>query len=73
MKRTWLITAGLIGLATLIAELIYRPAHPYSMWHEWPIFDLIFGAVGCFLIVLGAKWLGHHWLQRDETYYGDES
>lgn len=56
-----------------MAEIVYRPAHPYSMWHEWPIFDLIFGALGCFIIVLGAKWLGHHWLQRDETYYGDES
>jgi hypothetical protein len=73
MQRAWLVMAGLIGLATFILEMVYRPAHPYSMWHTWPIFDLIFGALGSVALVFGAKWLGHHWLQRKANYYGDDS
>jgi hypothetical protein len=42
------------------------------MWHAMPLFDLIFGFIGCAVIIGVSKWLGHTWLQRDETYYGDE-
>ena len=73
MQRAWLVVAGLIALATFIVEMMRRPAHPYSMWHTWPLFDLIFGALGCAAIALGAKWLGRHWLQRKANYYGDDS
>jgi len=73
MQRAWLVVAGLIGLATFVVEMVYRPAHAYSIWYTWPMFDLIFGAVGCAAIALGAKWLGYHWLQRPDNYYGDNS
>jgi hypothetical protein len=42
------------------------------MWHAMPLFDLIFGFIGCAVIIWVSKWLGHTWLQRKETYYGDE-
>lgn len=73
MKRAWLGVAALIGLITLVLEIIYRhAAHPHYMWHATPLFDLIFGFIGCAIIVLASKWIGHAWLQRDETYYGDD-
>jgi hypothetical protein len=73
MQRVWLVAAGFIGLATFILEMRYRPAHPYSMWHPWPLVDLLFGVLGSAVLIFGAKWLGHHWLQRKANYYGDDS
>ena len=35
------------------------------------MFDFVYGTAGCLALVLGAKWLGHAWLQR-ERLYGDE-
>jgi len=59
-----------IGLSILIG-LFFRPEHPHFWWEKLPIFDAAFGFVGCILIVLGSKALGHHWIQKDEDYYHD--
>lgn len=73
MHRIAFIAASAIGLITLGLEILYRhAAHPYYMWHAIPIFDLIFGALGCGALALTAKWLGHIILQRNNTYYEDD-
>jgi hypothetical protein len=59
-----------IGLSILIG-LFFRPGHPHFFWEKIPIFDAIFGFLGCIVIVLGSKALGRHWLQKDEDYYHD--
>jgi hypothetical protein len=73
MKRFWLSVAGVLTALTVALEVVYRDAsHAYFWWQAVPMFDLIYGLVGCVVIVLVSKWLGHAWLQRAETYYGDE-
>jgi len=73
MKRFWLSVAGVGTVLTVILEVIYRDAsHAHFWWQVVPMFDLLYGFVGCVVIVLVSKWLGHAWLQRPETYYGDE-
>jgi hypothetical protein len=59
-----------VGVSMLIG-LFFRPEHPHFWWEKIPIFDAVFGFLGCILIVLGSKALGHHWLQKDEDYYRD--
>ena len=59
-----------IGLSMLIG-LFFRPEHPHFWWEKIPIFDAIFGFLGCIVIVLGSKALGHHGIQKDEDYYHD--
>jgi hypothetical protein len=59
-----------IGLCILMG-LFFRPEHPHFWWEKIPIFDAIFGFLGCIVIVLGSKALGHHWIQKDEDYYND--
>ena len=59
-----------IGLSILIG-LFFRPEHPHFWWERIPAFDAIFGFLGCILIVVGSKALGHHWLQKDKDYYSD--
>ena len=73
-KRSWLMAAGVIAGLSLLFELIfYRHGHPYFWWHAVPLFDLVLGFVGCVLLVVVAKGIGHACLQRDEPYYGDET
>ena len=69
MKRVTIATAIFVVL-TASLELVFRHlAHPTYFWHELPAFDFGYGVLGCGLIVLGSKWLGHKFLQRDEDYY----
>ena len=71
MKR--ILKYGLIfsiGLSMLLG-LFFRTEHPHFWWEKIPVFDAVFGFLGCILIVLGSKALGHHWLQKDEDYYRD--
>ena len=67
LKYVFLICAGL----SILLGLFFRPEHPHFWWEKIPAFDAIFGFLGCILIVVGSKALGHHWLQKDENYYSD--
>lgn len=76
MKRPWLFAVGaLVGFTVfldLIDLFVWHSGHPHSWWHRMPTFDGLFGFLGCALIVIVSKWLGYTWLQRSETYYGNE-
>ena len=56
------------GLSMLIGLFISRE-HVHFWWEKIPIFDALFGFIGCIVIVLGSKALGHHGIQKDEDYY----
>jgi len=44
-------------------------AHTAFLWQTIPGFSAIYGFVGCVLIIVVSKSLGHLWLQREEDYY----
>jgi hypothetical protein len=67
LKYILLITVGV----SMLLGVFFRPEHPHFWWEKIPAFDAIFGFLGCILIVLGSKALGHHWLQKGEGYYSD--
>ena len=56
-----------IGISILIGLFIPHKAHFW--WEKIPAFDAIFGFLGCIVIVLGSKALGHKGIQKDEDYY----
>ena len=60
----------LAAIVTVVAGLDVL-AHPHgeTWWHHLPGFDLIFGLVGCAIIVTVSKTLGKAWLQRRERFY----
>lgn len=63
-------TALYLGIAvTCIAGFAFPNAHPHFWWQKIPVFDAVFGFIGCVLIIFFAKWIGHQWLTRDEDYY----
>ncbi len=48
---------------------VFMPSHAAFLWQAIPGFSAIYGFVGCILIIVVSKTLGHHWLQREEDYY----
>lgn len=71
MKRT-LFVISIALMAVISVDLLWRESHGHFIWYSIPGFFALFGLAGCVAIVLIAKWLGHHWLQKSEDYYEDE-
>ena len=69
MKRVWTLTAILVAVSALLDLATRHYAHPEFWWHSVPAFDIVYGFLGCGLIVYFSKWLGHKFLMRDEDYY----
>ena len=67
LKYIFLVSIGLI----ILIGLFVLPGHGHFSWEEIPTFDALFGFIGCIIVGLGSKALGHYWLQRDEGYYND--
>ncbi len=55
-------------LAGILVKLFLHP-HVHFWWEEIPAFGAIYGFVGCVIIIVVSKALGHHWLQKEEDYY----
>lgn len=66
MKTTHWILLGFLTVISFIAELTQDPHH---WWEQIPGFYIIFGFVGCVVIILVSKALGKLFLQKEEDYY----
>lgn len=68
-RRGWTFSliAGAITLA--LPYLVPHVAVHHGWWDSIPGWWAIFGFVGCAVIVIFSKWLGHVLLQKDEDFY----
>ena len=57
------------GVLAGFLALFFLHLHPHFWWEEIPVFSAIYGFVGCVIIIVVSKALGHHWLQKEEDYY----
>jgi hypothetical protein len=48
---------------------LYLHPHLFFSWQSLPIFAALYGFIGCVIIILGSKALGHFWLMKKEDYY----
>lgn len=73
MKLLFWILYGCLILSLVAGVLIHLYLHPhrYFFWEELPVFNALYGFIGCIVIIIGSKALGHYWLQRKEDYYGN--
>lgn len=70
MEHDTLKNAFIISLVLCImVGFFIQPDHTIFWWEEIPVFYAIYGFIGCVLIVIVSKELGHHLLQREEDYY----
>ena len=60
--------ASFIIILSIIVEILFVEVHG-PWWHELIGFDVIFGAMGCLFLIVGAKTLGKEFLQRSDNYY----
>ena len=53
----------------VVADFIIPRHEIHFFGDKIPGFWSLFGFISCALIIVVSKWLGHHWLVRDEDYY----
>ena len=53
----------------IVADFIIPRHEIHFLGDKIPGFWSLFGFISCVLIIVVSKWLGHHWLVRDEDYY----
>ena len=71
MKKWWIVILALLTLFSLIAEYSHDEDHGQShWWNKFPGFFILFGFLGCILLILFSKKLGK-FLLKDEEYYDD--
>lgn len=67
MRRKGKAIAGIILL--IILSFFTPTDEAHFVWERLSIFNVLFGFVGCTVIILGSKALGKLFLQRREDYY----
>lgn len=70
MKRVWLVVSLTILVIFILLDLILENGgYVVFPWSHLVGFFALFGFIGCLVLILVAKLLGHYWLQRKEDYY----
>lgn len=70
MKNWHWVVLILITLITLVFQL-FVPYRQPGWWDKIPAFYVVYGFIGCTLIIFVSKWLGKLMIQKDEKFYDD--
>ena len=65
-----LIISGVIILLTLVLDTFFVYHKTYYWWHGFVGFDVIYGFVGCLILIKVAKGLGKLIISQREDFYG---
>ena len=70
-KSLFRLLYGCLFLSITAGFFIYLYLHPevHFFWEALPVFSAVYGFIGCIVIILGSKAIGHFWLQKKEDYY----
>ena len=72
MKRILVVLCIVIlVLLSIVCDFIFPVEHEGSeFWWSYILgFFLLFGLIGCVILIVVSKLIGHYWLQRKEDYY----
>ncbi len=71
MKRIWLVVFITVLVIFVLLDLLLESGDSPAAfaWFRLAGFFSLFGFIGCLVLILVAKLLGHYWLQRKEDYY----
>ena len=70
-KKVYIILAAIMALMVGI-EVLWAHPHYHMIWNEVPGFDLLIGFAGAWFLIILAKKIMAHLLQREEDYYERE-
>jgi uncharacterized membrane protein YeaQ/YmgE (transglycosylase-associated protein family) len=68
MSKRAIYIIGLI-IFTILSYLFTPVDEVHFFWEKLPIFNIIFGFIGCIIIIFVSKFLGHLFIQKKEDYY----
>ena len=70
-KRLWILIFGVALALSIGGDFLLRMIEGPGKfwWSHIPGFFALLGFIGCVAIIVIAKFLGHHWLQKKEDYY----
>lgn len=71
MKKWHWIALGVLTIISIVVELtiVSGGEHGAHWWSVIPLFYILFGFIGCIVIVFFSKTLGKIFLQKKEDYY----
>ncbi|MHC1635176.1 MAG: hypothetical protein ACXQTS_00940 [Candidatus Methanospirareceae archaeon] len=71
IRRYFRILYVCFALSILVDMLFHFLYHPRGefLWEKIPAFYALFGFIGCIILIVVSKALGHYWLQKEEDYY----
>jgi hypothetical protein len=70
MNQSRVVVVACVALV-ILAAIFGQSHHPHFFWDYIPAFSALLGYGGCWLLVVSAKALGKHWLERGEGYYDE--
>lgn len=67
-KKVYLLAIAAMLIATVV-EFLFAHPHYHNLWDIIPGFDVLFGLVGCGVLIIVAKKIVAPLIQRSEDYY----
>ena len=60
-----------VVVASVVSDFIFKTEHGEIelLWSGILEFFLLFGLIGCVLLIFVGKLIGRYWLHREEDYY----
>jgi hypothetical protein len=60
----------IVSLLLFLALSLFIPTEEvHFFWEKLPIFNVLFGIIGCIVLIIGSKALGKLFIQKDDDYY----
>jgi len=70
MNKKQVYLAAIVAMVgAVIVEALLAHPHHHNIWDTLPGFDVLFGLLGCGILIIVAKKIVGPILQRDEDYY----
>jgi len=69
MKQAKLLVAIGIAIVLILGFLVHSEHEAHHFWDKIPFFEGIFGFIGCVVLIIFSKGIGHLFLEREEDYY----
>jgi len=58
-----------IVIVCFLGFLVHPGHESHYIWEKIPVFEAIFGFIGCIVLIIFSKVLGHYLLEKRENYY----
>jgi len=70
-KSLFRVLYGVLFLTVVAGIWVHFFSDPevHFLWEAFPAFSALYGFIGCIVIIMGSKAIGHYWLQKKEDYY----